>query len=131
MSTKAAVVKRKQKIRKKSDRRKARSGKQVNDDLADALADKLAGVGSAAAVAQAAGAGDDEMDEGAALKAGHALQVRNEKLSRAELKKRLKAGLATGSLQRTKGLAKGEIDSNGLKRRPQKTAAGGGSMDTK
>merc|ERR1719503_182678 len=124
MSTKAAVVKRKQKIRKKSDRRKARSGKQVNDDLADALATKLAGVGSAAALAQAAGAGDNEMEaESAASKAGHALQVRNEKLSRAELKKRLRAGLATGSLQRTKGLAKGEIDSNGLKRRPQKTAA--------
>ncbi|CAE7780313.1 unnamed protein product [Symbiodinium sp. CCMP2592] len=111
-----AVVKKQQKVRKRTAKQKARKNSAVDD-----LADRLAKVSSPAAFTEAAGsreakrAGRMQVDTPAkeGPSAGKAL-------SREELKRKLKAKLAGHALDRTQGLEKGQVDSSGLKK---KTAA--------
>ncbi|CAE8712835.1 unnamed protein product [Polarella glacialis] len=101
-----AVVKKNQQMRKRNDKRKARSGKKV-DDLADRLAGSVSTGASMAANAAAAAPGpgarrpkDDEMKKMPASTA-----------NRSELHKKLRARLAIRSLERTSGETKGLGDS--------------------
>ncbi|CAE8627946.1 unnamed protein product [Polarella glacialis] len=105
-----AVVKKNQQMRKRNDKRKARSGKKV-DDLADRLAGSVSTGASMAANAAAAAPGpsarrpkDDEMaDASKKMPASTA--------NRSELHKKLRARLAIRSLERTSGETKGLGDS--------------------
>ncbi|CAE6943710.1 unnamed protein product [Symbiodinium natans] len=111
MGRKLAVVKKQQKVRKRTAKQKARASAAV-----DGLADRLAKVASPAAYAEAAGSQSG--------KRGRRMQVDAQMKEapgsgraptpREELKRKLKAKLAGHALDRTQGLEKGQVDSSGL-----------------
>mmetsp|Transcript_35650 Transcript_35650/g.89694 ORF Transcript_35650/g.89694 Transcript_35650/m.89694 type:complete len:144 (-) Transcript_35650:22-453(-) len=127
--TNKTAIKKREKMRKKTERRKARQDKQVGD-LADRLANATS-MSSAFAPTSAAGPGPGARQRGKSkddedMEVSMLAQAEQPKLSRAELKKKLRAKVAGHQLDRTQGLDKGQTDSRGLKKRQPRSK---GKMD--
>mmetsp|Transcript_105736 Transcript_105736/g.305927 ORF Transcript_105736/g.305927 Transcript_105736/m.305927 type:complete len:149 (-) Transcript_105736:103-549(-) len=133
--TNKAYKQKREKTRKKALKRKSKKDKAVSD-----LADRLMGSATVDGVAKAP---LDEKSRKKAAKKAKDVQMAAEpppteaKLSRQELRKKLRAAVASRSLDRTQGLDKGLTDSRGLKKRvahPSAVTATKGkadAMDTK
>mmetsp|Transcript_99601 Transcript_99601/g.172890 ORF Transcript_99601/g.172890 Transcript_99601/m.172890 type:complete len:140 (+) Transcript_99601:90-509(+) len=111
-TNKAAIKRKVEKLRKKADKRKSRKSKQV-DELADRLS-QAAAVAPADAASAGAGASATQAAADADMQASAASTSDAGKLSRAELRRKLRAKLANNALDRTQGLTKGQTDSSGL-----------------
>eukprot|EP00414_Alexandrium_minutum_P006289 CAMPEP_0113825172 /NCGR_PEP_ID=MMETSP0328-20130328/3615_1 /TAXON_ID=39455 /ORGANISM="Alexandrium minutum" /LENGTH=159 /DNA_ID=CAMNT_0000793123 /DNA_START=77 /DNA_END=555 /DNA_ORIENTATION=- /assembly_acc=CAM_ASM_000350 len=126
-SNKPKIQKKLDKNRKKRDKKKARSGKKV-DDLAEQLAKSTS---VSLPPMEAADPGEGSKKKGGAKQGDVDMAAtpasQQPTASREELRKKLRAKLATGSLDRTQNLTKNIRDSRGQLKRREKS---GNKMDT-